>query len=174
MALVPFRVSGPAASQQLEQQLLQVGPHSLLLQQRPHESGNTEHLKVQQQQQQRAAAAGSEAVRPDLSRVGLVLWQSGFVLSDFLLQRLPQLLPGGGGGGCCWPGTRVLELGCGAGTVGMFLARAGAWVSEQGVVMEQHGVRACSGEYMRQDTALCVAPSATRRLPLLPVRCRSC
>jgi hypothetical protein len=44
MALVPFRVAGAAASQQLGEQLLQVGPHSLLLHQRPKESGNTAHL----------------------------------------------------------------------------------------------------------------------------------
>lgn len=73
----------------------------------------------QQQQQQ-----------PDLSRVGLVLWQSGYVLSDFLLQRLPQLQAGRCSSG--WAGMRVLELGCGAGTVGMFLALAGAQVGGEG------------------------------------------
>lgn len=45
MALVPFRMAGAAASQQLGEQLLQVGPHSLLLHQRPKESGNTAHLQ---------------------------------------------------------------------------------------------------------------------------------
>jgi hypothetical protein len=45
MALVPFRVAGAAASQQLGEQLLQVGPDSLLLHQRPKESGNTAHLQ---------------------------------------------------------------------------------------------------------------------------------
>jgi hypothetical protein len=47
MALVPFRAAGAAASQQLGEQLLQVGPHSLLLHQRPKESGNTAHLHRQ-------------------------------------------------------------------------------------------------------------------------------
>jgi hypothetical protein len=45
MALVPFHVAGAAASQQLGEQLLQIGPHSLLLHQRPKESGNTAHLQ---------------------------------------------------------------------------------------------------------------------------------
>jgi predicted nicotinamide N-methyase len=66
-----------------------------------------------------------------LSRVGLVLWQSGYVLSDFLLLRLPQLQAGRHGcssSSSSWAGSRVLELGCGAGTVGMFLALAGAQV----------------------------------------------
>ncbi|WIA33371.1 hypothetical protein OEZ86_006508 [Tetradesmus obliquus] len=148
MALVPFRVAGAAASQQLGQQLLQVGPHSLLLHQRPKESGNTAHLKhaADRLQEQPAEASGSiqlaaagsapsdhqqqqqQQQQPDLSRVGLVLWQSGYVLSDFLLLRLPQLQAGRQGCSSCWAGARVLELGCGAGTVGMFLALAGAQV----------------------------------------------
>jgi predicted nicotinamide N-methyase len=78
------------------------------------------------------AAAGDQQQQkqqqPDLSRVGLVLWQSGYVLSDFLLLRLPQLQAGRHGCSSSWAGARVLELGCGAGTVGMFLALAGAQV----------------------------------------------
>lgn len=67
--------------------------------------------------------------------MGLVLWQSGYVLSDFLLLRLQAVggavsssrggFAGGNGSGS---GVRVLELGCGGGTVGMFLALAGAQV----------------------------------------------
>lgn len=52
MAVVPFRVSGPAASQQLAAQLLQVGPYSLLMHQRPQDSGNTAHLQRALEQQQ--------------------------------------------------------------------------------------------------------------------------
>ncbi|KAF6250360.1 hypothetical protein COO60DRAFT_1647296 [Scenedesmus sp. NREL 46B-D3] len=141
-------MAGAAASQQLGEQLLQVGPHSLLLHQRPKESGNTAHLQraaekqLDQQQaqaqhlnlEQPAGAAGGTAAteqqlqQPDLSRVGLVLWQSGYVLSDFLLLRLPQLQAGRHSCSSSWAGARVLELGCGAGTVGMFLALAGAQV----------------------------------------------
>jgi hypothetical protein len=104
-----------------------------------------------------AAAAGSASQQqPDLSQVGLVLWQSGYVLSDFLLLRLQAAggavsssgaaaggwsgsngsnggsSGGWGGGGAgssgSWAGVRVLELGCGGGTCGMFLALAGAQV----------------------------------------------
>jgi predicted nicotinamide N-methyase len=100
-----------------------------LLQDQQHDkiSGSTQPADAvaseqpQQQQQQQ---------NPDLSRVGLVLWQSGYVLSDFLLLRLPQLLAGRhrSSSSSSWAGSRVLELGCGAGTVGMFLALAGAQV----------------------------------------------
>lgn len=52
------------------------------------------------------------------------------MLADFLLQRLPQLqnIAQGSSGSNHWAGVRVLEFGCGAGTVGMFLALAGAQV----------------------------------------------
>eukprot|EP00878_Enallax_costatus_P006918 GHUV01007249.1.p2 GENE.GHUV01007249.1~~GHUV01007249.1.p2 ORF type:complete len:138 (+),score=73.30 GHUV01007249.1:778-1191(+) len=136
MALVPFRVSGPAASQQLDSQLLQVGPYSLLLHQRPKDSGNTAHLRKQQRQQQQQKhgeepeldGMPQQDMQDRLSHVGLVLWQSGFVLADFLLLRLPQLQRPGSGSSSSWAGVRVLELGCGGGTVGMFLALAGAQV----------------------------------------------
>lgn len=87
---------------------------------------------------QHAATAPRHAQQPDLSHVGLVLWQSGYVLADFLLLRLPAAggalgssRDGGvaGGSSGSWAGVRVLELGCGGGTVGMFLALAGAQVS---------------------------------------------
>lgn len=134
MALVPFKVNGPAAGQDLEERLLQVGPVSLLLRQRPHASGNTAHLKQQQQQPGGRPEHSPQAVgaRPDLSRVGFVLWQSGLLLADLLLLRLQQGASGAmatAGGIHSWAGMRVLELGCGAGTTGMFLARAGAQVS---------------------------------------------
>jgi 2-polyprenyl-3-methyl-5-hydroxy-6-metoxy-1,4-benzoquinol methylase len=86
---------------------------------------------------QHAASVPSHAQQPDLSHVGLVLWQSGYVLADFLLLRLPAAggaLGSSRGGGVAsgssgsWAGVRVLELGCGGGTVGMFLALAGAQV----------------------------------------------
>jgi predicted nicotinamide N-methyase len=85
-------------------------------------AGGSAASNQQQQQQQQ---------QPYLSRVGLVLWQSGYVLSDFLLLRLPQLQAGrhsSSSSSSMWSGARVLELGCGAGTVGMFLALAGAQV----------------------------------------------
>ena len=42
----------------------------------------------------------------DLSRVGLVVWQAGFVLADLLLRRPPF---------GAWHGAQVLDLGCGTG-----------------------------------------------------------
>jgi len=140
MAIVPFRVSGPAASQESEQRFLQIGPYSLLLKQRPQDSGNVDHLYdmqqtvgnatdlFQQPSQRTTPSTAAAAAGPDLSRVGLVLWQSGYVLADFLLLRLPHLQSGH----CSsWAGMSVLELGCGAGTVGLFLALAGAKVRQQ-------------------------------------------
>ena len=42
----------------------------------------------------------------DLARVGLVVWQAGFVLGDLLLRRPPY---------GSWHGATVLDLGCGTG-----------------------------------------------------------
>lgn len=140
----------------------QVGPYSLLLRQRPGASGSTAHLTAdptalhtadrgRPPQSATPAALPSEGQQqrkeqqqqqqPDLSNVGLVLWQSGFVLADFLLLRLQAAggAVGSSRGGIAgsssgsWVGVRVLELGCGAGTVGMFLALAGAQVCAAGL-----------------------------------------
>ncbi|PRW21012.1 hypothetical protein C2E21_8522 [Chlorella sorokiniana] len=60
------------------------------------------------------------AAPEDLSRVGLVVWQAGFVLADLLLRRPPF---------GSWHGATVLDLGCGTGLVGVLLALAGAEVT---------------------------------------------
>ena len=44
--------------------------------------------------------------------VGLVLWQAGFVLAEWLIRLPPAFVSRRGGG---WAGVRVLELGCGVG-----------------------------------------------------------
>jgi phospholipid N-methyltransferase len=67
------------------------------------------------------ADAASASKQPDLSNVGLVVWESAWVLAEMLLRVNPL-------GG--WAGARVLELGAGTGVTGMFLARAGAQVSQ--------------------------------------------
>jgi hypothetical protein len=145
----------------------QVGPYSLLLRQRPGASGNTAHLTADPtalhtadrtrppqsatpaapssagQQQQQEDQQQQQQQQPDLSNVGLVLWQSGFVLADFLLLRLQATggAVGSSRGGIAgssngsWVGVRVLELGCGGGTVGMFLALAGAQVRAAGLAL---------------------------------------
>lgn len=46
------------------------------------------------------------AAAEDLSRVGLVVWQAGFVLADLLLRRPPF---------GSWHGASVVDLGCGTG-----------------------------------------------------------
>jgi len=56
---------------------------------------------------------------PDLTNVGLVMWQSSFLLADFLLRNPPF-------GPSSWPALSVLEVGAGPGVVGMALALAGA------------------------------------------------
>jgi len=53
--------------------------------------------------------------------VGLVIWQSGFVLADYLLRT--QLI------GTPLKGLRILELGCGTGQLGIVLALTGADVT---------------------------------------------
>ena len=60
---------------------------------------------------------------PDLSRVGLVVWESSWLLAEFLLRVQPL---------GSWAGVTVVELGAGTGVTGMFLARAGAQVSDWG------------------------------------------
>ncbi|KAL4855505.1 Protein N-lysine methyltransferase METTL21A [Chlorella vulgaris] len=55
----------------------------------------------------------------ELPQVGLVVWQAGFVLADYLLRQPPY---------GAWHGTSVLDLGCGTGLVGICLALAGAEV----------------------------------------------
>jgi hypothetical protein len=146
----------------------QVGPYSLLLRQRPGASGNTAHLTAdptalhtadrgrppqsatsaapssEGHQQQKEQQQQQQQQQPDLSNVGLVLWQSGFVLADFLLLRLQAAggAMGSSRGGIAgsssgsWVGVRVLELGCGGGTVGMFLALAGAQVGAARLVLD--------------------------------------
>lgn len=58
--------------------------------------------------------------------VGLVLWQAGFVLAEWLIRRPPAFVARRPRG---WAGARVLELGCGVGQLGVPLACTGAAVT---------------------------------------------
>ena len=63
---------------------------------------------MQQVTLKRAGQADGEqsSAKPDLSHVGLVVWQSAFVLADWLLRHPPFGQ---------WADVSVLELGCGTG-----------------------------------------------------------
>jgi hypothetical protein len=70
-----------------------------------------------------ALEAGQRAGGPYVSafpNVGLVVWQAGFVLAEWLIRAAP-LGP--------WPGRAVVELGCGVGQLGIPLACTGARVT---------------------------------------------
>ena len=198
-ALVPFRVSGPAAEQTGGTRLFQIGGYPIFLVQRPHDSGALRPLasrspgaswdvdvettfdrcdgqqqgagaqqqrqggdalpqlqqqgagSQQQEQRQQKQGAGTQPQRlqgagtqqqgtgtvqeqqpqepcacqpasggkAHLANVGLVAWQCGFVLADYLLRQPPFET---------WHGVHVVELGSGVGTVGIALALAGASV----------------------------------------------
>ncbi len=66
-----------------------------------------------------AASAAAPPAQAHLANVGLVLWQSGLVLAQLLVER-PPFGPAG------WAGVHVLDLGAGTGVVGLALARHGA------------------------------------------------
>lgn len=166
MALVPYRVSGPAADQRADERLFQVAGLSLRIRQLPGQSGSlrpgtaaaaatspaglgvassaggggVEGVPASRRQiagphggdpagaaavsAAAAAAPGALAPAPSpplsaLSHVGLVVWQSGFVLADYMLRNQP-----------CgwWVGLQCVELGAGTGLVGIALAMAGAQV----------------------------------------------
>ncbi|GIL82766.1 hypothetical protein Vretimale_8325 [Volvox reticuliferus] len=165
MALVAYRVSGPAADQRAAERLIQfplgitlrltqwpahsdtAGPH-----QRP--LGHSDDCRAsaaatpaaslkgsaggspaspqpqQQQRPQQQVSAGPQL--SSLANVGLVVWQAGFLLADFLLREAPECMlrrRGGGwanGGG--WRSLTAIDLGTGSGVVGIALALAGAKV----------------------------------------------
>ncbi|GLC41569.1 hypothetical protein PLESTB_000701000 [Pleodorina starrii] len=181
MALVPYRVSGPAADQRAAERLLQLpggitlrltqwpaasgaaappplaptghvtaspsaghapGPHQQQHLQRKLEQPDHHHHPQQlQQQNQQQEQRGPQL--SSLANVGLVVWQAGFLLADFLLRGAPEAAihqhrrgggGGGGGGGAGtsgvadWRSLTVVDLGTGSGVVGIALALAGARV----------------------------------------------
>lgn len=63
--------------------------------------------------------SGPQESKRGICNVGLVVWQSGVVLADYLLCNPPY---------GDWSGVRVVDLGCGTGIVGICMALAGASV----------------------------------------------
>ena len=128
MALVPFRSRGPAAAQDAEERLIQVGGLALVIRQQPgasrgqehppprgdsrwtgrggadqHALDWVEHFDPQPGGEKRPNEAPAAPSASDhLGSVGLVAWQCGFLLADHLL-RYP---PCGCGG---WCDMRVIE-----------------------------------------------------------------
>ncbi|GLI67382.1 hypothetical protein VaNZ11_011563 [Volvox africanus] len=186
MALVPYRVSGPAADQRAAERVIQFpGGITLRLTQWPAHSGaagtqlrplagpgddgrasaaavatdrstltataasngsdwspvgvppSAQPQECQERQQQRPHRQQVSAGPPlsSLANVGLVVWQAGFLLADFLLREAPECMLrrrdsgwGSGGGGGGWRSLTVIDLGTGSGVVGIALALAGARV----------------------------------------------
>lgn len=113
MAIVPFRVSGPAADQSQPLRLFQIGGHTVHIAQDQAASGSLSPLEPGQ-------AEPDDKRTEHLSNVGFVVWQSAFVLLEYLLRHPPFGQ---------WHDVHVLELGCGTGIGGIALALAGANVT---------------------------------------------
>ncbi|KAK9838308.1 hypothetical protein WJX81_003588 [Elliptochloris bilobata] len=125
MALVPFRVAGAAADQSLETRTFQIGGHTLSIRQDPRGSGALRTLRPTSGDAEEGAAATSDAGSTGrssqrgegLEMVGLVVWQSAFVLAEYLLRAPPFGQ---------WADVRAVDLGTGTGVVAIALALAGA------------------------------------------------
>ncbi|BDA43830.1 EEF1A lysine methyltransferase 3 [Coccomyxa sp. Obi] len=121
MALVPFRVSGAAADQSLEHRLFQIGGHTIKVRQNPVGSGAHQHIGVQSDSASEGAQGGcAGSSEENLENVGLVVWQSAFVLAEFLMAHPPF---------GAWHDVSAVDLGTGTGVVGLVLALAGADVT---------------------------------------------
>lgn len=104
MALVPFRVSGAAADQTLEHRLFQIGQYTVKVDQDVHNSGSLQHVDVQPGSPE-ALSVGDKA-EEHLEHVGLVVWQSAFVLAEYLLRHPPFGQ---------WHDVHAVDLGAGTG-----------------------------------------------------------
>lgn len=88
MALVPFRVSGSAADQTVEKRIFQIGQHTVYIDQDVHKSGSLQGVGQQPSVLSQSISDQKEG-EEQLGNVGLVVWQSAFVLADYLLRYPP-------------------------------------------------------------------------------------
>ncbi|KAK9815052.1 hypothetical protein WJX73_005953 [Symbiochloris irregularis] len=138
MALVPFRVSGPAADQSLQVRTMQLGGYAIRITQDQQASASLQPLQAGHH------LSDEDALRRPgerLDGVGFVVWQSAFVLLEYLL-RCPPFGQ--------WADVRVVELGSGTGVGGIALVLAGADVLltdlTHVVPLTSHNVTANCGE----------------------------
>ncbi|PNG63008.1 Methyltransferase-like protein 21A, partial [Tetrabaena socialis] len=125
MAMVPYRVSGAGADQRADERLLLL-PGGVQL--RLRQVAAPLPLSGGAAGRPSGTAAPAGAVGPPLERladVGLVVWQAGWVLAEYLLRVAPFCGRGGGPG---WRSVTAVDLGTGTGLVGIALAAAGARV----------------------------------------------
>lgn len=100
---MPFRVSGAAADQTLEHRLFQIGHHTIRIDQDVHKSGSLQRVGIQRGCK---ASSGSGQDSEHLEQVGLVVWQSAFVLAEYLLRNPPFGQ---------WQDVHAVDLGAGTG-----------------------------------------------------------
>lgn len=108
-----------SADQGIEHRQFRVGLHDIVIRQRPvaAQAMRDHALWVVLQAAGQGHMAEADVAGEGLAHVGLVVWQSAFVLSELLLQRPPF-------GG--WADVRCVDLGTGTGLVAIALAKAGA------------------------------------------------
>ncbi|KAL0035376.1 hypothetical protein WJX77_003568 [Trebouxia sp. C0004] len=143
MALVPFRVSGAAADQTLEHRIFQIGQHTIRIDQDVHKSGSLQRVGIQPSSQDPSPDFEGEE---HLEHVGLVVWQSAFVLAEYLLRHPPFGQ---------WDDVHAVDLGAGTGVCGIALSMAGAQVilSDVGHItpLTVHNLKVNCGDHQRHS-----------------------
>uniref|UniRef100_A0A061RWU8 Protein-lysine methyltransferase mettl21d n=1 Tax=Tetraselmis sp. GSL018 TaxID=582737 RepID=A0A061RWU8_9CHLO len=117
MSLVPYSYQRAFASKQTSDScVVQIAGHTLNLKQVQEACESEESLDAGDSEEVRF---GDQARESPLRNVGLRVWQSAFILTEYLA-RCPPFGQ--------WADTKVLDLGAGTGITGIFLALEGARV----------------------------------------------
>lgn len=172
-AIVLYKTSGAAADQSLEERIFQIGTFTLRINQQPKQSKSLRHQACSPSQvpgqveeecvgsNARLAEAGpagreaAEEAGKHLDHVGLVVWQSAFVLAELLLQRPPW---------GTWVGVKCVDLGTGTGVLGIALAMAGADV----VLTDMPHILPLTQRNLLHNMAQCVHSTRVVALPWGP------